>query len=216
MNKYIVAGVALALMSSGAVAQDFSGDDWSGFHAGIFGGFGSGTYTASITAPPTSQSIPLTGAMLGVAVGVDEQWNMFVLGAEADLAWSGLAASAACTGVAATCAGNVAWIGTVRGRAGLAFDQALLYVTAGIAVGGVTASMSPNFGTGSGSYTDKMVGWTGGVGGEISVTEDVSLRAEYAYTDLGSRTAPANTISSIPVNVAVAFHSVKFGANFQF
>jgi len=94
------------------------------------------------------------------------------------------------------------YIGTVRGRIGALINPALLvYVTGGLAYGGVNSSTSQflagtdavNFGplitsawTSSGSYSDTRTGWTAGAGLEWLFWPNWSAKLEYLYYDLGT------------------------------
>jgi outer membrane immunogenic protein len=86
------------------------------------------------------------------------------------------------------------WLSNTRGQLGMAFDHWLVYAAGGLATGAmdVTASYGARAG-GSAAYsiTDDNkwhVGWTVGGGLEYAITDNVSLGAEYRYTELNSRT----------------------------
>lgn len=189
--------------------------DWSGFYAGVFGGYASGTAT---TVASVTDEIDISGGIAGVAIGANYQIDSFVLGVEGDLAWSGIGGSAICAlSPAFTCGGDIEWLSTVRARAGVAFDQALLYATAGVAIAGATATVTPPPPLATGEYSDTFIGWTAGVGAEVKLTDTISARAEYAYTDLGTRTAPAGTLTTTGATaISATLHSVKLGLNFAF
>ena len=70
------------------------------------------------------------------------------------------------------------WFGTVRGRAGYAMNNVLIYGTGGFAYGGGTVS----FGAISSSQTH--TGWTVGAGVEVGLTQNWSAKAEYLYLRL--------------------------------
>ncbi len=86
------------------------------------------------------------------------------------------------------------WLSNTRAQLGVAFDRWLVYAAGGLATGAmdVTASYAARAG-GSAAYsiTDDNkwhVGWTVGGGLEYAITDNVSLGAEYRYTELNSRT----------------------------
>jgi outer membrane immunogenic protein len=86
------------------------------------------------------------------------------------------------------------WLSDTRGQLGMAFDRWLVYAAGGLATGAmdVTASYGPRPG-GSAAYsiTDDNkwhIGWTAGAGLEYAITDNISLGAEYRYTELSSRT----------------------------
>jgi outer membrane immunogenic protein len=71
------------------------------------------------------------------------------------------------------------WFGTVRGRAGYAINNVLLYGTAGLAFGELTGQ---TFGSLSESHTN--AGWTVGLGAEVGLAQNWSAKVEYLYVDL--------------------------------
>src|SRR5262249_58588371 len=82
---------------------------------------------------------------------------------------------------------EAAWLGTVRGRVGCAFDRCMPYVTGGVVFGGVDASQAPFPG---GSSTQ--VGWAVGGGLEFAVINNITAKVEYLHYDLGSFTCGLN------------------------
>lgn len=222
--KYIMATSVAAMLMAGSVqAADLimapemsepmaysSAHDWSGFYAGVFGGYGSGN-TSATPVGGTTDNVSTSGWLLGVDAGVNQQWDMFVLGIEGDVAWSNIGGTATLGAGPTTGTSTTNWLATLRGRAGVAADMALFYVTAGIASGGVSSSTSLG-----GSFSATHVGWTAGAGVELAVTEDVSLKAEYAYTDLGTKNDGGSLGNPATTDIHPTFHAVKVGANFHF
>jgi outer membrane immunogenic protein len=74
--------------------------------------------------------------------------------------------------------------GSTRGRLGLAFDRALLYITGGAVFGGFDNQFALPNGLSTES-THTRVGWTIGGGIEYALTPNWSLRGEYRYSDFG-------------------------------
>ncbi len=102
--------------------------DWSGFYVGIFGGGGWGRHNYLDAA--SSTTYPSSGGLVGGTAGVNWQMGSFVVGAEGDLAWANIVG----TGVPPTVVSNrseLNWVGTLRGRAGFAVNNVLLYGTGG-------------------------------------------------------------------------------------
>jgi outer membrane immunogenic protein len=81
------------------------------------------------------------------------------------------------------------WFGTTRLRLGYAFGRFLPYITGGVSYGQVIASASQRvtgaFGTVFGSASSTHAGWTAGAGAEYAVTDNISLKAEYLFVQLG-------------------------------
>jgi outer membrane immunogenic protein len=111
---------------------------------------------------------------------------------------SGLVGSYTSTNIATE---NLAYLGTVRGRAGFVFAPTwLVYATGGLAYGqvsgttGITTTVSPGnplFPTASGvsSFSGIHIGWTAGAGFEWMFAPGWIARAEYLHYDLGTATS---------------------------
>jgi opacity protein-like surface antigen len=147
--------------------------NWTGFYAGLNGGFGGGRVTPTNPVAAVdpfygytstdNQSHRLSGAFAGGQAGYNYQLqNQFVLGVESDLQWSGIRAENRSdtmylynigspypiSGLTATGMNiNQNWFGTTRLRLGYQFaDRFLAYVTGGVAISEFSAS---NTGTGT-------------------------------------------------------------------
>jgi len=147
---------------------------------------------------------------------------------------------------------KINWFGTLRARVGFVpINPLLVYATGGLAYGGVNASaFMPNSTAGlgangnggfsytcaaflgpncfSGTSTQTLAGWTLGAGGEYMITNNLSLRAEYLYVNLGrpggvnsvatsTLAFPGTSPSSFTANFsAVNFNVVRGGVNWKF
>jgi outer membrane immunogenic protein len=180
--------------------------DWSGFYAGLHGGYAWGRSSFDYPGDP-SGSFAADGWLLGGVLGVNYQAGQTVIGLEADLNWTDLSGSAACT--VGICQTTNSWLGTVRGRLGYAVDRFMPYVTGGVAFGDVEANV-PGVGTAS----DTRVGWTAGVGAEYALSEKMSWKTEYLYVDLGKFNCGAACAG--PANVDFKAHIVRTGLNLRF
>jgi outer membrane immunogenic protein len=166
------------------------------------------------------------GIIGGGQFGYNFQSGLFVAGFEADI--QGLSGRASGTSVTSvpipvlgpgnnanatlTATNSVNWLGTVRGRIGLAVEpNFLIYGTGGLAYGGVNSSTGINqafSGEGalgfngtfpaSGNLSETRVGWTVGAGGEWMFTSNWSAKLEYLHYDLGSANygTPVNNFST--------------------
>ena len=81
---------------------------------------------------------------------------------------------------------KTSWQGSIRGRLGYSFGQALLYATGGVAFANMRTFYT-SFGA-SQAFSDTRAGWTLGAGLEYALSRNWSIRAEYRYTDFGSFT----------------------------
>jgi outer membrane immunogenic protein len=128
--------------------------------------------------------------------------------------------------------------GSVRGRFGfLVTPWVLVYGTGGIAFGSVSGSYGYSaheidgfggaYASGGGSWSTTRDGLTGGAGIEAMITQQLSLRVEYRYTDLGrfSESLPISTVcagtctspsSAASVSLHPTFQAVRFGVGYNF
>jgi outer membrane immunogenic protein len=165
--------------------------NWSGFYAGLNLGYEWGKVTNS--------SIDPSGIAGGGQIGYNWQAGQFVFGAEADIQ-----ASAADDTFASYKFSNP-WFGTVRGRAGYAINNVLLYGTFGLAYGNLDAQL------GSLEENKTLVGWTGGLGMEVGFTPNWSAKVEYLYMDLASR---AYSITGVDSGLQASY--LRIGVNYHF
>jgi outer membrane immunogenic protein len=198
--------------------------NWSGFYIGVNGGYGWSTQrTYNFTVDnPTGPKI--NGGFGGGQIGYNWQMNNFVLGAEADFEGSGIRGSVLDVNFGDTMQTKVDYFGTVRGRAGLAFSTALVYVTGGFAYGHVNTSVSGPALIGSPYNLDRIsTGYTLGGGFEYAFTPAWSVKGEYQYVDLG-KNDPVNAagvrftaLAPPTTNVnRTAFNTVRIGLNYRF
>jgi outer membrane immunogenic protein len=209
----------LVIPAHGGELEGSSAYDWTGFYAGVSGGYGMGSSTTVGVPSGSSQTIGLSGGLLGANAGYNAQMDNFVLGVEGDVSWSGISGSAICTlDPSFTCRGDIDWIASITGRAGVAFDKALLYASGGVALSGVEARVTPSSPFFTGSHSGIGVGWTAGVGVEVAVTENVSLKADFSHVNFGTVRAPAGTLSSNGdvYDLSASANIVKVGVNFAF
>jgi outer membrane immunogenic protein len=206
MKKFLLTTVAVLGFATPALAADIpaAGEpvapayiapaafNWSGPYIGVHLGYGfNGEFNHAIDGA--------SGFIGGLQAGYNVQFDPLVVGIEAEISYTDLSESSG--GIEA----NLNWKGTIAPRIGFAMDRFMPYVKAGLAVGSVEAS-DVN------SDDAVLWGWTAGVGAEYAVTNQVSIKAEYAYTDLGSETF------SLPAATKVGYSGseVKIGLNYRF
>jgi len=182
--------------------------NWTGFYAGINGGWGWGR--GSLSGPPPTGNIDGSGGLIGGTIGYNWQNGQLVWGVEADLDWSGIDASRRC-GPGVTCAVSNDWLGTARGRIGLAMDRWMPYVTGGLAFGDVSASV-----TGFPGKSDTRAGWTLGAGVEFAIAPPWTAKFEYLYVDLGDFACGKACGTAGPDNIEFKSHIVRAGLNYRF
>jgi len=198
---------SLAIFSGAAVAADFprgptpyydtptpmssSGYNWSGFYAGLNGGYQWGRVTNSAVDP--------SGFLGGVQVGYNWQSGQFVFGGEGDIQASDA------DDTFANWKFSNPWFGTARARVGFAISNALLYGTAGLAIGDLKAEF------GGLSETKTLFGWVAGGGLEVGFTPNWSAKIEYLYMDLGNRNYAITGVDN-----GLQSSMVRFGINYRF
>ncbi len=180
--------------------------NWTGFYLGINGGGGWGDSDWNNFAISNSPSGGTIGGTAGYNwQGVGSPW---VFGLEGDINWANFKDSSACG--ALNCQTQNNWLGTVRGRAGYAFDRFLPYLTGGVAFGDVEANR-----TGFAGASDTNVGWTVGVGIEGVIAGNWTAKLEYLYVDLGDLTCSAAACGAA-TNVDFSANVLRAGLNYRF
>jgi opacity protein-like surface antigen len=80
-------------------------------------------------------------------------------------------------------------LGTVRGRVGYSWDRFLVYATRGFAYGQVNSQVNISVPGGGGvsiAVSPMRMGWTVGGGFEYAITNNLTIKTEYLYVDLGN------------------------------
>lgn len=226
MHRSGIALLALVALSAPAVAADLGGwqapantspvysgvsaTQWSGFYAGVNGGFGWGTAS---NAPALAASVDnnSNGWTLGGTAGYNVDMGGFVLGAEADLQWANIGYSEPAL-LGSTFTAKTDLFGTLRARAGVPVGQVMPYGTVGVAYGRGSATIDNAVTT---TETANHFGWTAGVGLEAQATSNLSLKAEYLYVDLGSQ-AYNNITPGTNRDIGHRFSVVRAGVNYKF
>jgi outer membrane immunogenic protein len=199
MSKKTISAIFAALV----IATPAVAADWNGLYVGVNAGVGkgSGQFADGCYFCATDNFSKMFGTV-GAQAGYNWQIGSAVLGAEADINW----ASFEHNGILGLDdysylreRSKLEWFSTIRARAGMAVDNTLIYVTAGPAFGGINAPgrefsggvLNPStVATGKTfSVNNIRTGFSGGVGVEIALENNLSVRGEYLYTDFGVATA---------------------------
>ena len=125
-----------------------------------------------------------------------------MFGAEADLQASGA------DDVFAAWKFSNPWFGTLRGRAGVAINNVMLYGTLGLAYGTLRAQSVVSGVTG---IRKPASAWPAGVGLEVAFFGNWTARAEYLYVDLGER-----SVCDYRRQSWHQFELLRFGVNYRF
>jgi outer membrane immunogenic protein len=193
--------------------------NWSGAYIGVFGGITTGDYgyeAAAAGGPAASFDVSGSGALGGVQLGYDYQTGPWVFGAVADIAFTNHEASlsGSIPGVGnASAESELKYLGTVRARAGYAFDRALFYGHGGFAYGKTEQDVVLD-GVSVFSGDKSRTGFVVGAGVEYAITDRISFQTEYSYVDLGKD--DIFNQGGLTVREDVSFHAIKAAVNFRF
>jgi hemoglobin/transferrin/lactoferrin receptor protein len=116
------------------------------------------------------------------------------------------------------------WEAKVRGRVGFAFDRFMPYIAGGLTVGhfnygyafalsGTATNQANQTLPNPSSLKDTYVGWTLGAGLEHAMTDNLLLRAEFNYSDLGNKTF--DTSAGVH-RVDLTSHEWRLGVAYKF
>jgi outer membrane immunogenic protein len=119
------------------------------------------------------------------------------------------------------------WLSTIRGRVGIAHQQWLFFATGGLALANPSFSDSVFFPesstTNAASSNGLAAGWTAGGGAELLLAKQWSVKAEYLFVDLGTKSfTGANSNPAVfPLATIVHNHSLienigRVGLNYHF
>jgi outer membrane immunogenic protein len=172
------------------VNQPLNAYSWAGPYLGGVLGYDWG----SVSNNPTNPS----GFVGGIEGGYNWQNGYWVFGVEGDIEATGA------DDTFAPWKFSNPWFGTVRGRAGYALSNVLLYGTGGLAFGDLHGQ---TFGF---SESHTTAGWTVGLGAEVKLAPSWSAKIEYLYIDLSSSqfaiTGVSNGYRASIARVGVNYH----------
>jgi outer membrane immunogenic protein len=187
-----------------------------------------------------------SGFLGGAQAGYNWQSGAFVLGLETDLDWTSMNRNSSFVGanfldplgsgrndfLTENGSRKLDWIGTTRARVGFVAtpdNRLMFYGTGGFAYGGASSHLnvfdSFNGWDWYGNHNNTRTGWTLGAGVEYAITNNITIKGEYLYYNLGSsHTAvienPAaslifpNTVATAKVNFDGSI--LRAGVNYKF
>lgn len=249
MSHKLLAALLAGLALGGSAIADNSQESfaWNGWYVGVnVGGIAgqagtplSGDFKSGGSNYGMHGTLPLDepGVIAGGQAGYNWQLdNNWLIGVEADLAGTSIAPEMhISTGSLLkpwgtsnlTNKSRIDYFGTLRARAGYFLpSNVLIYTTAGLAYGGVSNnfSLTGQFGSDHlnaiGKHESTDLGWTVGAGAEYPVTQNISLRVEYLYADLGKHTLVSgaffgpNVTGTGSVKGWTTAHIARLGVNY--
>jgi outer membrane immunogenic protein len=211
MKKILLASVALFGFAGAASAADLPVRaappapiiaavpvfTWTGFYVGVNAGYGWNA-NDSITVGGVRFDLDDEGGFVGGAqAGYNYQIGSFVVGLEGDIQYADFGGDDRFDfdgdGILDDDFNTSDWFGTVRARAGVAFDRALIYATGGFA------------------FADNATGWTVGGGLEYAFTNNLSAKIEGLYVNLDQ-----DDNNFFAIDNDAEFGVVRAGLNFRF
>jgi outer membrane immunogenic protein len=197
IRSIALAAVSAAVMGSVAFAADLPDTkgaplyappppvfSWNGAYVGAQVGYGWGTTTTSsfVNAAPNvivgGPSHDDSGVVGGGHVGYNYQISQFIVGVEGDINGADYTGNGFDL-LGLSLSHRTEIDGSIRARAGIAFDRILVYGTGGAAFASIRNVV------GLDTQTVGRVGWTAGGGVEYAIDNNWSVRGEYRYTDYG-------------------------------
>lgn len=183
-----VAACGAGLIGSPAVAQG----KWSGIYIGASAGWIGSEIDYTFPNGTKPSDISSDDLLLGGHIGIQHQFNQFVIGVEAsfsDTVGDDDLSGGSCPNAAFNCLGRVNSLFQVGPRLGWTpSEQWMLYVTGGYANGRINTS---NVGVATGiefdSSSSRHDGWYIGGGFEFALTKNWILGLEYQHVELDAR-----------------------------
>lgn len=236
-RKSLLLATASGLLASGgagtaqAASPGVPSANWAGWYAGVnlgvtqheaseadVNGWAAG-FPTYVTPFFSSRD---THVGFGGQVGYNWQSNNWVVGGETDLDWVGAKTTfqpsnnfTNCGPCAVSATNELSWMATFRGRAGYAFDNLLLFGTAGLAVGGIDDHWG--FGTiapGPSAFNDSQFKFDGvrtgfiyGGGAEYAISDRWRVRADLMHVNFGTVSA---SFTGQPIFLGVGTYTTNF------
>ncbi len=244
-------GIAGPPVLRGTVSEVEYVTDWSGAYLGAavgaqfvrnWGFHGDARGRANANFPDYAYDYSRTQFSYGIFGGYQRQFGNIVVGGEVDIDGPTSRIESALIFGNPAYAGGVGgntyiqrlrsnWQGSARARLGYASAHTLLYITAGVAFGNFTHCAVIDDCNGNNGhiikYNATRIGWTAGAGIEHRLSHAWTLRAEYRYTNFGSKNCnntpdcafavPANGVrNASDLDNRVESHAVRLGLSYYF
>ena len=172
--------------------------NWNGFYAGAYFGADWGHTNWNFVDGSGTTDPRFSGMIGGGEIGYNYQTGKWVFGIEGDVGRTSAHGAKPCpTDFFHECEIEFNWLSTTTARIGYAYwDRLLAYVKGGAAIAGDRGEIGCNTGSQptivpvSGcpyqSDSKTKAGWTVGWGTEFGLTQNVSVKSEFTYFDLGT------------------------------
>jgi outer membrane immunogenic protein len=189
---------------------------WSGFYAGLNAGLGWSVGTSRHYDPAFGRvNGGKSGFVGGIQGGYNYQFGMFVIGAETDLQYAAVDNKGSSYGSTYFPGNSDGYFGTIRARAGVAFDRALVFGTAGFAYGDIGGNKAVDTELGRHRDNSNNWGWTLGAGAEYAITNNITAKVEGLYVNLDTSDNYALS-DSVDIRRDTEFGVLRAGVNYKF
>lgn len=179
MKLAAAAVLAIVVMSTPVFADQQS--RWAGSYLGVYGGWvdaGAGWDLAA----GGGEALSPEGPSAGFLAGYNWVSDGFVVGAEGNISFTNFSDSGECDNPLFDCTVDVNMLGSLRGRAGVAVGDALVYATGGLAFSVIQLG-SNEFS--APEQSQALLGWTLGAGAEFQLGQGLRLGVEYRHSNYG-------------------------------
>lgn len=185
---------------------------WTGGYVGVQGGYDG--FKSDYKTNGASAAVRPDGFTVGAFAGFNYQLpaSQVVVGLEGDLNYSDASDSrrTGAFGPPVRIRSEMDLNGSVTGRLGYAFDRFLVYGAGGLALADRDTKAR---GGANGSDSSLAVGYTVGGGIQAAVTDNVTARVEYRYSDFGTDTF---SVAGNRVKADVTDNRVLLGLGYRF
>lgn len=245
MKNLLSAALIVAATSVAANAADMSMPykaapvaqsvyNWTGFYLGgtAGGGIANSDHLNPDGFPFSSTKFQEGFGAVGLTTGYNWQIGHTVLGIEGDYNWANIdntkSFAAEEEGAGSTTRFKMDQFATLRGRAGLALDQTLIYATAGVAFAHTQNTTTLVDGTpfAQASEDKWKTGLAVGGGVEVALTRNWSLKGEYmlmqfqnsnaTFNDFGTTTSACGIATPCRMNYSESVQLARIGVNYKF
>jgi outer membrane immunogenic protein len=175
---------------------------WSGPYAGGFVGYNFADFDQTGGA-----SFDGEGIVGGVYAGYNLQTEQFVYGIEGDVGAADLSAGGFNVATGTPIGADSTAFGSLRARVGIAYDPILLFATGGLAVANNELSLNGV------EDSNTHFGYTVGAGVEAALTDNLTSRVEYRYSDFESQDY---SLGNVTVSSGYDEHSIRAGLALKF
>ena len=213
LSRIALATALFAGLSGASLAADLyleeaapvvaeSAPGWEGFYAGIFAGYSSGTLTTTDNFVTSPYEEDYAGYMVGLQAGYNFYLSDEIVGGfAADIAYNAAETDDP------SYVTSFGWTGSATARLGLDLGVMMPYALAGVSFAGADVADFPAV-----EDSQTHIGYTVGLGVAAMVADNLSVNAEYRYTNYGTQIYDLTNVTT----AEFADHSVRAGLNLHF